>query len=344
MRSKQIITTLTSAFKNGIKVLLTGPPQVGKSAFCAEAAKAAGMDFVLCHPAVMDPTDWKGMPFAFNDKGNIVAEFVTFGDLRRLCEAKRPTVVALEDLGQTPNAVQAALMHPIHAREINGKKIPDHVVFTGSTNRPEDRAAVTGMIEPLKTRWDAIIEAEANADDYTAWWMTQENLPVEPMAYIRQNPSDLYQFPKDKGLRNWPGYRTWQAVGKLMNANMTSMEVICGAIGEGVGRKFKAWLDVASSMPTKEEILLHPDTCRVPEEDKPAVQWAVACSIPRWVEKGNYEAFQTYMDRIPRELMVMALDDILKIRPEIATTKAFIKTVTRPDIINIFKQDLGRDK
>ena len=44
---------------------------------------------------------------------------------------------------------------------------------------------------------------------------------------------------------------------------------------------------------------MDPERARIPEDDSkagPAAKWVVACQIPRWVEKGNYAKFQTYLD------------------------------------------------
>ena len=64
----------------------------------------------------------------------------------------------LDDLGQAPMSVQAAAMQLILARRINGFKISDKVIFMAATNRREDKAGVTGILEPVKSRFAWIVE------------------------------------------------------------------------------------------------------------------------------------------------------------------------------------------
>ncbi len=124
------------------------------------------------HPVVSDPTDFKGLPGIIGDK----AEFLPFGDLRQMIEADKPTIVFLDDLGQAPAVVQAACMQLLLARQINGKKISGHIVFIAATNRREDRAGVTGILEPVKSRFKTILDLEVSADEWTEWAF-KNNMP-----------------------------------------------------------------------------------------------------------------------------------------------------------------------
>jgi len=155
MRAKKLAGLLQLAFKNNHKVLIKGEPGIGKSDL-VEQACADVFDLMISHPAVSDPTDYKGMPAVFAREGMTVAEFLPFGDLLKLINAKKPTVCFIDDIGQAAPAVQAALMQLLLARRVNGHKISKDVVFCGATNDTTHMAGVSGLLEPVKSRWDTI--------------------------------------------------------------------------------------------------------------------------------------------------------------------------------------------
>src|SRR5438045_1091601 len=156
---------LGKAIQQGIRVLIKSAPGAGKSEIVAQVATEENCDLIISHPAISDPTDYKGLPANVNGK----AEFLPYGQLRRLIEAKRKTVCLFDDIGQAPNAVQASLMQVVQAREIDGQKISDFVTFIGATNDTTHQAGVSGMIEPLKSRWDSIVKLDFDLDDWCEW-------------------------------------------------------------------------------------------------------------------------------------------------------------------------------
>ncbi len=60
MSPAQLKPFLITAFKHRRKVLIKGAPGIGKSDIVEQAVAACQMDFMLQHPVVSDPTDFKG--------------------------------------------------------------------------------------------------------------------------------------------------------------------------------------------------------------------------------------------------------------------------------------------
>ena len=69
-------TLLALAFQKRRKVLVKGKPGIGKTDVLKAAAKLADCDLVMMHPAISDPTDFKGMPTSLPDG---TAHFLPFG-------------------------------------------------------------------------------------------------------------------------------------------------------------------------------------------------------------------------------------------------------------------------
>src|SRR5687768_14063984 len=125
MNAASLKQAIKASILNNDPLLIQGLPGVGKTAIVAEVTEELGWDLIVSHPSVSDPTDFKGFPWLHQEGKVTVADWVPFGDLRQLIEAKRPTVWLIDDLGQAPPAVQAALMQLVHrdSRSLNGQKL-----------------------------------------------------------------------------------------------------------------------------------------------------------------------------------------------------------------------------
>lgn len=213
MRAKNLSEFLEFSIQNHFPVLIKGKPGIGKSDIVAQACNKLDVDLIISHPVVSDPTDFKGLPFPGEDG---IAHFLPFGDLHSLVTATKETVFFLDDLGQAPASVQAACMQLLLARRINGHKVSDNVTFIAATNRREDRAAVNGLLEPVKSRFASIVELEVNTDDWIQWALNN-NMPTELISFIQFRPELLDNFEPSKDIINSPMPRTVAYVGKMQN-------------------------------------------------------------------------------------------------------------------------------
>lgn len=324
MNPAKLFEFISQAIEHTRRVLIKSAPGMGKTAIVFEAAKSKGADVVLMHPAISDPTDFKGMPALTVDHQH--AHFVPFGELTRLCEAKKRTVCFLDDIGQAAPAVQAALMQLILARSVNGTGISPEVVFIGATNDTTHMAGVSGMIEPLKSRWDTIVELEVKDDDWSVWAL-KNGMPSELVAFIRWKPGLLSRFKPTKEITNSPCPRTWASVGHWINAGIQDLEVFTGAVGEGAAIEFMGFLKLHNKLPSLEAILLNPDKTDVPEE--PAAQYSIATGLARKATASNLDRVITYLNRMPIEFAVMCVKDAVRLQKSICHSKAFIAWATR---------------
>jgi AAA domain (dynein-related subfamily) len=319
VRPAKLQTFLEGSIRAKRRVLVKGKPGIGKSDIVGGAAKAVGAELVLMHPSISDPTDYKGMP-ALTASGS-EAHFLPFGDLARLCKTRKPTVAFLDDIGQAAPAVQAALMQLILARSVNGTGISPEVVFIGATNDTSHMAGVAGMIEPLKSRWDTIVELEVSVDDWSNWAL-DAGLPAELVAFIRFRPALLSDFKPTKEIRNSPCPRTWASVGGWLKDGVKDLEVFTGAVGEGAATEFYSFLDLYASLPSLDQIILDPVNAPVPA--KPAALFAVSTGLARKATPANLERVTRYLGRIPKEFEVLSMRDALRLDKKITCCPAFV--------------------
>lgn len=318
MRATELKKVLATCIRAGLPVLIKGAPGVGKSDIVSQASAECEAELVISHPVVSDPTDFKGLPSVQNGK----AEFLPFGDLRRLITAKKRTVAFLDDLGQAPAVVQAAAMQLILARQVNGFKISDKVTFVAATNRREDRAGVTGILEPVKSRFASIVELDINVDDWSTWALAHE-VPPEVVAFVRFRPALLMSGKATNDIVNSPCPRTVTFMGKLLTLGLRSQEVLAGAVGTGFAAEFVGFLKIFESLPSIDGILVDPDRAAVPTD--PAALFAVSTALAQKAKAETARQIIRYANRLPDEFGVLTILDSARAYPGIKTNSTFIQ-------------------
>lgn len=322
------IPMMTKAFQNNMPVLLVGPPGIGKTDAIHEATSIVGMDMMVMHPAVSDPTDFKGLPFS--DSGE-VARFLPFEDLSRMIHAQAPLVVLVDDIGQAPLSVQAALMQLFLARRVGEMKISDKVVFVGATNRRMDKGGVVGLTEPIKSRFAAIINIDV---DPKAWvqWALKNNMPSDLIAFIRFRPHLLHDFKPSNDLVNSPCPRTVANVGKWINLGVDDYEVLAGAAGEGFAAEYLAYRKLIQHMPHPDRVLADPDGTEVPAD--PAVLYALCGALAHMVNIAQVDNLFRYNERVPKEFQSLLVTDTIVKNPAICTTRPYMQWATANHDLN----------
>lgn len=336
MKPAQLTKLLAHSLRHRRKVLVKGAPGIGKSEIITQAAELAEANLVLMHPSVSDPTDFKGMPAivpantaddgAAEQAGrsaSLVASFLPFGDLRKLLQADSLTCCFIDDIGQAPHAVQAALMQLIQAREINGQRISEHVVFTGATNDATHMAGVSSILEPVKSRWDTIVELTPSLEDWKEWALTKGNMPPLLIAFLELRPELLSDFTPTRDLTNSPSPRTAAAVGKWINEGITDPEVIEGAAGPGFAAELNAFLRTWQNIPDIDSIINTPDSASLPTD--PATHFAVCAALVHHVKPSSFPSIHTYIQRLAPEWQTRTMRDIILKNPPLTETHTFIQ-------------------
>ena len=226
---------------------------------------------------------------------------------------------------QAPAVVQAAAMQLILARRVNGHRVSDHVTFIAATNRREDRAGVTGILEPVKSRFATIIELAPNIEDWSNWALANK-VPTEVVAFVRFRP-DLMTKPGDatNDIVNRPSPRTVTQMGRLFGLGLTGMEVLAGAAGEGFAAEFLGFLRTWQQLPSIDGIFRDPMTAKVPTE--PAALYAISTAVAAKCTKDVIGRAIKYLGRLPAEFSVLGVRD-LNNRLPITNTAEFIRWAT----------------
>lgn len=328
----QLITLLERAIPARLPILITGAPGVGKSDIVAHAATLAGADLILSHPAVADPTDAKGLPWP--KAGQDEATFLPFGELARAIRATVPTVWFLDDLGQATPAVQASFMQLILARRVNGHTLPDCVTFIAATNRRTDRAGVSGILEPVKSRFTTIVELTPDIDSWCNWAFGA-SIPATLIAFLRYRPDLLSDFKASADMTNSPMPRTWASLAKielLSLPDVIELAAMSGAVGEGPAAEYRAFRKMFQSLTSVDAILLDPKGVKLPTQ--PSELYATCTALASKATDQNISRVGVYanrlMDASRGEFAALLLRDCIRRNNKLAMTDAYIRIATGP--------------
>jgi hypothetical protein len=325
IKPSQLAKLLQAMIPLRLPIMITGAPGIGKTTIAKQACQLIGCDLIIVHPVVDDPIDYKGLPALIDGK----ADFIPLGNLRRLLEATTPTVFFMDDLGQAPMAVQASAMQLILARELNGQKISDFVTFLAATNRKEDKAGVTGILEPVKSRFVAIVELIVDNDEWIQW-ASGEGLNPELISFIKWRPGLLYDFKPQADIVNSPSPRTAEHIDKILKIGLPKdleFAAFAGAAGGGFAGEFIAFLKTFRNLPNPKLALENPEKAKIPTD--PMILYALSGAISTLVEKKTMPNFVTLINRFPAEFGVLAMQ-LAKLRnTKISDTRAFIKWVQK---------------
>jgi hypothetical protein len=315
MKPDKMVALIEGALRRNIKLLIPGMPGIGKTALIDQVRRKLDWNMVTIIGSMSDPTDTKGMPFVSNG----VADFAPFGDLRTLLEATKPTVCFLDDLGQTPLSVQTSFMHMVHAREINGRKIPDTVRFIAATNGTKDAAGVSGIIEPLKSRFDAIVTLEPDLESWTKWAASSGRITREVISFLRFAPQHFCQFKPTKELIQSPSPRTWESASKWILIGVRDSEVLTGSVGHEAASMLVPFLSLQVEI-NVDLVLADPKGYPIPA--KLDVLHSIATAIAWSMKPENTNDFMTYCNRMPAEFQAYVVCDACRRNPVLTAQKS----------------------
>jgi len=328
LNPKQLETLLATMIPAREPVLIQGAPGTGKTDVVNHATAQAEATLLPVYCATSDPTDPKGLGATWFDTeaNQQLADFIPFGFLKQLISAQKPLVCFLDDVGGAAPAVQLSFMNLVLARQTgDGTPISPFVTFIAATNRRQDRAGVTGMLEPFKSRFTTIVELQPDLDSWCNWALSN-NMPTELISFVRFRPNLLHDFKPSPDLFNSPCPRTVANVGRILNlgiAQELEYPVIAGAAGEAFAAEFLGFLRICRNLPNPDAILMNPQAGEVPTD--PATLYALCGSLARKASDNTIDRLAEYCDRLPAEFSVLLMRDAVKLAPTVTSSRGFVR-------------------
>ncbi len=317
----QIVEKMVLNYK---PVLLVGMPGIGKTSIIEQVAEKTGSDILVSHPVVNDPTDAKGFPCVIDN----VAQFLPFGDLNYAINYTGERLIwLLDDLGQARPATQAGYMQLILTGKVNGHALPGSVVFIAATNRREDKAGVSGILEPVKSRFHMIIQIDPDVESFISWGLVTRRIRKEVIACLRLFP-ELLVSPPSREIRPTANPRVWEFASQILDANHPPALVydsLISCIGEEAGSQLYGMITIFKNLPSVSSVVKNPKTVEFPTN--PSSMHALCTVLSKFLEKKpeKVDPIFKFAGRLPGDFSVCLVRDSLALRPELADTKAFQK-------------------
>jgi hypothetical protein len=351
-RSNPTVEALGVAVAARVPVLLWGAPGTGKTSAIRAMAQAMGLPCETVIASIREPSDFAGLPIVVGGE----VRFAPPAWARRLAEAGHG-LLFLDELSTAPPAVQAALLRVVLERAVGDLTLPDEVAVVAAANPPEQAADGWDLSAPLANRLchlDWQTDPRAVADGLAggwaapvvpalpAGWQTTEILSRGLVAaFLHVRPALACAPPSDAASagRGWPSPRTWEMAARLMAAadaagfgdrgDETRSALVRGAVGDGAGVEFLAWL-IEMDLPDPEEVLADPASFRLPERGDRAYAAlaAVAAAVAadptpeRWT--AGWQVLGLAAEAAP-DVAAVAARVLARCRPEGAALPAQIK-------------------
>lgn len=314
---------LKRAYESGLKVLLVGGPGCGKTERNHEVIKELGWKMHVMRCSLMERPDVGGC--FVPDFQKSVTRQLPLEALKSLRETKEKTFLFLDDLGQAPVDVQASIMS-----FFDSGYFPPNILIGGATNRPGDKAGVMALCEPLRSRFDlAFTMPSPDATDdpingsqlLSTWqdevenwcsWAVSVEAPAEVIAFHRSTAGKwLYQWkPCADPAARMPDYRTWGTVIRLLKAGITDQSMHNGCIGKAAATTFLAFRQLASKIPTPDQVRQNPAKAILPTEDDPAALYMTSSILAMAAKPADAKPFVQYMVRMPRMFVALMARDM----------------------------------
>lgn len=322
------MTTLAKLVSARRRVLLVGPPGCGKTARVGAAAREAGFGFEHVPLHHTERVDWGGCFVPDSAAG--VTRQLPLERLHRWVNSSAPVLVLIDDLGKAPIDVQGALKSVITR---GSNTLPPKLVIWGATNRPQDKAGVSGLDESLRSEFDVAFsipvpgfadKADGSvglgswADEVTRWcdWAMANGADPFVVAWHR-SPQFGAVYPVGPVLYGWkpsadpslrfPDYRSWESVLRLRAEGIDDLDTTAAAVGQGQAAAFLAFVRMAAKLPAVEQVWLDPHGAPVPAD--PGAQVFVATRLGGAVTDKLVTPFVEYINRLPGPISCLAARD-----------------------------------
>jgi hypothetical protein len=296
MRIGQLGDFLSVSFKHRRKVLVVGPPGVGKTYVFRQTAEELGMDLIPTSAPLLSPVKVGGYPRPPKEEGGD-ATHCLFDGIALAYRATRPTLLTIDDLGMANGETLKALLDLVQFGRIDNRTLPECVVVSAASNDVTHGADVQGMIEPLKSRWHSIVKVEANVDDFMVYGLMKQ-FPAWLLAFVRNCDGLLTEWKPTKSLeigfatpRGLEHLAGWDAIG------VDDPEVWAGCIGAGRAKEAVAFKALQADLPDVDAVLIDPEGAPVPEN--PSCRYLVAMALSSRMNKGNFGQCVKYLGRMP---------------------------------------------
>ena len=309
------------AFGSDCPVHLVGEPGVGKTAMFEEMVAKTGYRGVFIDTPNTELGDL-GIPMP-NHETRTTAFYPNDYWGFHLNE---PLMIFIDEFTKPSSQAVQNMLHPLlNERRIFGNKLhKDSIVVTTGNNSSDgvgdmlkDHSINRIVIAPVK-KPHAGFNADGTCDE-DSWgnWAMNNGIEAEVIAWVKAFPMALatykdptqaenpYIFDPKKPRRSFVSPRSLARASKIVakRAQITRnmlLVALVGTIGESAARDMLAYVEVADSLPSWDEVIADPKGCKLPTS--PAALNIMAFGAMQRIDRSNISRWFEYLKRTPKEL------------------------------------------
>jgi len=313
---------LILAVGNSNSIHLVGEPGIGKTAMFESVVAKTGYRGVYIDVPNTELGDL-GIPMPNHDTKTTSLYLNDHWGFHK----NEPLVVFCDEFTKPSSMAVQNMLHPLlNERRIGGCKLHrDSIVITAGNNTTDGVGdmlkahSISRMtITPIK-KPHAGFRADGSVDDdsWGYWALNSGKIQPEVVAWIKAYPHALasykdpsqadnpYNFNPKTPQKSYVCPRSLHKASNLIgirsqitrNALITGLT---GTIGESAARDMVAYVEVADSLPTWEEVINDPKGCKLPSS--PAALNIMAFGAMQRIDRATIGKWFEYLKRTPKEL------------------------------------------
>lgn len=229
-------------------------------------------------------------------------------------------ILCFDDRNQASPDIQKVLANICQARNLHGVPLAYGWTVVSTGNRQSDRAGANKVLSHLRNR-ETVLNMETDLNDWSKWALDNGVHPVV-VSFIRYRPGMLHDFDPQRDSN--PSPRSWvEGVSNVFGTVPYEAEYECftGAVGEAAAAEFTGFVRIWRKLPNPDAIIMNPANVDVPEDA--ATLYALSGALAARASTTNFDAIVTYGERMPKEFLVLMVNQSLVRVPELNETAAF---------------------
>jgi hypothetical protein len=227
-----------------------------------------------------------------------------------------PLMIFIDEFTKPSSQAVQNMLHPLlNERRIGGMKLhPDSIVVTAGNNLTD---GVGDMLKAHSLNRMTVVPVRKPTWEEYVMYGTSAGFAPELLTFVRQYPHVLAsykdpaqkenhhifnpKFPQKSYFSPRSGHRASNILNKRSLITRDALlAALCGTIGDASARDLLAFVEVADSLPTWEEIINDPTKAKVPTDA--AALCIMAYGAVQKVDRGSINAWFEYLKRTPKEL------------------------------------------
>lgn len=341
MKLSTVLSLIPTWYETGICYDIRGPVGQGKSdtAQCAPKilekafpGKRFGIRTLNC--VSLTPMDLYGFGLPKHDDGRSIMvfsePFFWVTDEGKPLTEYDGGIILFEEIDKGDIDVKKIVYEGSYSGWFGSHKLPKGWVVWFTGNRAEDRSGATKELDYGINR---VIRVDITPDPQ-GWadWCVQNSVMPVTIAFGINNTQIVWpdKLPDKQGAFCTPRSlvrldRYFQVATQLNDGNRVlddaSMEIAGGAIGREAAAQYFVHLRLDSEMPSYEDIVKNPTTCKAPKE--PDAQMLVCYKLATSVKPDDAKAVITYIERLPKDFAATFARSAIKRDPTMVMLPAF---------------------